>query len=79
MSKSTREENIEKAKTDPPGPGGCCQSCGHFAARHGPDGCKFPRNEGMDPCPCKAFVWHNLEWPRPWQPYPDGTNVAGVS
>ena len=37
------------------GPGGFCESCGHFAERHWTDKCHFPY-EDRD-CDCSGMVW----------------------
>jgi hypothetical protein len=56
--------------TDQPyGPGAICSDCGHFAGRHAEHGCQgFPDK----PCPCPAFLWNAVRWPRPWLPAPEG-------
>lgn len=68
-----------------PAPLGICATCGHFAIRHGPDGCTgVPSAAGTDvPCrygagddgpeiPCTMFMWNGNAWPRPWMPAPEG-------
>ena len=60
--------------TEQPPIGGFCDTCGHFAGRHGPDGCGFPKPSG--PCPCLVMTWQGTAWPRPWLPAPDGMAVS---
>lgn len=63
---------------DDPGPGGFCDTCGHFAARHDESGCHFPR-PADNPCLCGVFVWAGVAYPRPWEPstHPAPTEDAG--
>jgi hypothetical protein len=49
--------------------GGFCETCGHFAGRHGEEGCLFP---GGCKAGCEVMVWQGEAWPRPWLPFPDG-------
>lgn len=51
----------------PYSPGALCETCGHFAGRHGPEGCLW-----IDGCLCKAMLWLDVRWPRPWLPAPEG-------
>jgi hypothetical protein len=52
----------------PYGSGAFCEACGHFAGRHGAEGCAWPNK----PCPCTAMLWLGYRWPRPWLPAPEG-------
>lgn len=52
----------------PYGPGAFCDECGHFAARHDPNGCSWPDH----PCPCKGMLWGGYRWYRPWLDAPEG-------
>lgn len=52
----------------PYGPGAFCDECGHFAARHDPEGCSGVRG----PCKCGGMLWEGLRWPRPWLMAPEG-------
>jgi len=64
-----------------PGPGGICDTCGHFALRHGEAGC-----HGVDPAkgcrfgkngqPCTVMHWIGQDWPRPWLAAPEGLTLA---
>jgi hypothetical protein len=60
----------------PYGPGGICDDCGHFAGRHGPDGCDtsdlVAKGIRKKPCSCKGMLWLDVRWPRPWLPAPEG-------
>lgn len=63
--------------SEQPGPGGICDTCGHFARRHDEQGC-----HGVDPAkgcrfgpqgePCIVMWWQGQGWPRPWLAAPDG-------
>jgi hypothetical protein len=59
----------------PYGPGALCEECGHFACRHNPEGCQFPR-PADDPCRCSGMLWHGVRWPRPWLAAPAGLREA---
>lgn len=52
-----------------PDVGSFCGRCGHFAGRHGLDGCAFPSDE---PCTCRVMQWDGYQWPRPWLPAMEG-------
>lgn len=68
------------------GPGAICDDCGHFAARHGEDGCAgvVPETgcrfgEGgteANPKKCEGFLWQGRRWPRPWLPAPEGLTTS---
>ena len=53
-----------------PGPGGTCDYCGHFAARHDETGCHtedlVASGVRRKPCDCTVFVWGGTPMPRPW-------------
>lgn len=51
--------------------GGFCEECGHFAGRHGVDGCTGIEN----PCACTGMLWQGVRWPRPWLAAPEGLTV----
>lgn len=63
-------EPEEKMPEQPYGPGAFCGTCGHFAGRHGPDGCSGI--EGPCKSRCEAMQWNGYKWPRPWLPAPEG-------
>lgn len=65
-SKGTTEEAEQ-----PYGPGAICDDCGHFACRHGENGCAFPR-PADNPCRCAGMLWLGTRWLRPWLPSPEG-------
>jgi hypothetical protein len=58
------------APEQPYGPGAICDDCGHFAERHDPQGCHFPRPDAA--CCCAGMLWLGTRWPRPWLPAPEG-------
>lgn len=60
-----------------PEPGGTCDECGHYAARHDEKGCHFPRPPETSPCTCQAMVYAGVTWPRPWLPAPEGLRADG--
>ena len=63
----------EKPPVQPHSPGAFCEQCGHFAGRHGPDGCGgFPDM----PCTCPGMLWVGVRWPRPWLAAPDGLRAS---
>lgn len=65
----------QAAPEQPYGPGAFCDTCGHFAARHGEDGCLFPggcKHGKVEGQPCTVMTWQGIEWPRPWLPAPEG-------
>lgn len=64
----TDPEDIPKMPEQPYGPGAFCGTCGHFAERHGPDGCTGVKK----PCRCEVMQWNGYRWPRPWLPAPEG-------
>lgn len=64
----------------PYGPGAVCDDCGHFAGRHGEDGCVvddlIAAGVRTEPCPCAGMLWLGVRWPRPWLAAPDGLVVS---
>ena len=70
---------MEKETEQPP-IGGFCDDCGHFAARHGEEGCDtsdlVKRGIRTKLCNCVAMKWRGRQWPRPWLPAPEGLKKA---
>lgn len=68
-------------------PGALCDECGHFAGRHGEDGCagvdpkygcRFGRGgTERHPVKCGGFKWQGQTWPRPWLAAPEGLRKSG--
>lgn len=58
--------------TGEPGPGGFCDTCGHFAARHDEHGCHtedlIAAGITTEPCDCPVFMWGDRPYPKPWEP-----------
>lgn len=71
MADDPSEVFVMAAPEQPYGPGAICDDCGHFAERHNPEGCHFPR-PADNPCRCAGMLWLDVRWPRPWLPAPRG-------
>lgn len=70
---AVEEKEMLSEPQRPYGPGAFCDGCGHFASRHGPEGCMgFPDK----PCRCPSMLWNGYRWPRPWLGPPEGLRPA---
>lgn len=72
-----REQLMDDPKKEVYGPGGICETCGHFAGRHDEEGCRGMKDDYDCHCApkkrdCKVFRWVGQDWPRPWLPAPEG-------